>query len=424
MSRHLIVDSHQAAQMRCALRRLEFAAVLIVGLAVLTTASVCPAATVIVDNVDAGFSVLPGGAWSTFSASGQYGDDYAWKDTDDVPAGEVEWRPTIGEAGYYQVAVWYRSTGSGRPDNAHYTVYHAGGTSDVYVNQQENGSQWVILGTYEFAAGTSGAVTLTSEAQAGKNIVADACRFASLIPEFRGFWADAFHSGFKSESQIDDMVSRASAGNYNAIVAEILAYKDTSGGGHGAYWHSSIVPWASEVTSGFDPLEYLCDRAHASGIEVHAWLVAYRVSTSWPPSGNTTISAHPEWIMVPIGSMGGGPATVEGKYVLDPGSPDVQEYLISIVQELVNNYEIDGINWDYIRYTDDNAGTRPTRAMRSRAWPASRRLPATSARPPMKGSLRGTTLDDVKSTNSSAGPGRKSPPSPAIRASRCGTRPI
>lgn len=67
-------------------------------------------------------------------------------------------------------------------------------------------------------------------------------------------------------------------------------------------------------------------------------------------------SPHPEWLMVPLAYMDGGPAKVDGKYVLDPGSPDVQEYLISIVRELVTNYAIDGINYDYIRYTVTDAG--------------------------------------------------------------------
>ncbi|MBU0640537.1 MAG: family 10 glycosylhydrolase [Planctomycetes bacterium] len=175
-------------------------------------------------------------------------------------------------------------------------------------------------------------------------------------PEFRGFWADAFHLGFKSQADIDDMIIRALAGNYNAIVPEVLAYQDTGGSGHGAYWDSAIVPKASDIVGQFDPLEYLVAEAHAVGLEVHPWLVAFRVSTSWPPSGNATLTAHPEWLMVLQGDMGGGPGTVDGKYTLDAGSPDAQEYLMSIVRELVENYEIDGIHWDYIRYTNPAAG--------------------------------------------------------------------
>ena len=60
--------------------------------------------------------------------------------------------------------------------------------------------------------------------------------------------------------------------------------------------------------------------------------------------------------MVPEAYMDGGPAKVDGKYTLDPGSPDVQQYLTSIIRELVTNYAIDGINFDYIRYVQTDAG--------------------------------------------------------------------
>ena len=176
-------------------------------------------------------------------------------------------------------------------------------------------------------------------------------------PQFRGFWVDAFGVGFKSTSQIDTMVARAVAGGYNAIVAEVLAFKDTSSSdnGHGAYWESNIIPRASVVTGGFDPLEYLCQKAHQNGLEVHAWLVAYRVSTSWPPYGNSTIASHPEWLSVYDYDMG-SIASVGGHYILDPGNPEVQEYIVETVREIVENYEVDGINFDYIRYTSSYAG--------------------------------------------------------------------
>jgi uncharacterized lipoprotein YddW (UPF0748 family) len=177
--------------------------------------------------------------------------------------------------------------------------------------------------------------------------------------EFRGFWADAFHIGFKSAADVDDMIARAVIGNYNAIVPEVLAYQDYSDvySGHGAYWDSDIVPMAHDIEgAGFDPLAYMVEQAHANGLEVHPWLVAFRVSTSWPPAGNATLTAHPEWLMVPRGSIGDGPTPISGKYTLDPGSPDVQEYLMSIVRELVTNYAVDGIHWDYIRYTTTDAG--------------------------------------------------------------------
>ncbi len=242
----------------------------------------------------------------------------------------------------------------------------AGGTYTYYLNESVGISASAEPG-YEFHHwSVSGGAPVADPSSAVTTVIVDQDKTVTAVfveqtpvaAEFRGFWADAFHEGFKSAAEIDAMISRALTGNYNAIVPEVLAFQDTGGDGHGAYWDSAIVPRASDISggSGFDPLGYLVTQAHAAGLEVHPWLVTYRVSSSWPPAGNTTLAAHPEWLMVPLADMGGGPATVTSRYTLDPGSPDVQDYLISIVRELVTNYEVDGIHWDYIRYTTTDAG--------------------------------------------------------------------
>ena len=174
--------------------------------------------------------------------------------------------------------------------------------------------------------------------------------------EFRAMWADAFQAGFKSTSQISSLVTRAQIGRYNAIIVEVMAYQDIGVTGHGAYWDSDIVPHATDVSGGIDPLATLVQTAHAANIEVHAWIVPYRVCNSWPPSGNSYLAARDHWLMVEDSDMGGGPAKVDGHYVFDTGAPEVQEYLISIVREIVSNYEVDGIHLDYIRHTVHNAG--------------------------------------------------------------------
>src|ERR1043166_1545770 len=119
----------------------------------------------------------------------------------------------------------------------------------------------------------------------------------SAAQEFRAAWADVFHAGMGSSSEVDAMVATLVSGHYNAVIVQVLAYMDNSTPSHGAHWKSSILPWSSRVTAGFDPLAYLCTQAHANGIEVHAWLGGsagsmYRVSNSYPPAGNTTLANH------------------------------------------------------------------------------------------------------------------------------------
>ncbi len=170
--------------------------------------------------------------------------------------------------------------------------------------------------------------------------------------EFRAAWADVFHVGMGSTAEVNTMVSTLVSGHYNVLVVQVLAYMDNSSASHGAHWKSNILPWSSRVTAGFDPLAYLCAQAHANGIEVHAWLggsagAMYRVSNTYPPSGNSTLTGHPEWFIAPLAnSEGGAPTIIDSIYALDMGSPDVQEYIVTIVRELVTNYPIDGINWD------------------------------------------------------------------------------
>ena len=316
------------------------------------------AATVVVDNSGPGFAILDGSAWRTLAAPGQCRADYVGQNTSD-PAGAVEWRPDLPAAGQYQVAAWIPATGNDRPNNACYTVEHAGGIDEVYVNQAEKEVQWVVLGTYDFAAGTSGRVTLSSSAQAGTNVAADAVRFSTgpqAVPQFRAFWASTGHEGLGNLHEIDDMVSRAMQGNYNVINALILYKQDTAASLNGALWNSSILPKATAYPPEVDPLAHLIQRAHANGLKVHGRLIPYLVCQAWPPVGNALLSSHPEWLCVPIANMGTGPAPIGGFYHLDPGSPDVQEYLISIVRELVSNYEIDGIHWDFIRHLSQDAG--------------------------------------------------------------------
>jgi hypothetical protein len=173
-------------------------------LLVASLACIAPAraATFVIDNTDAGFNVLSQ-TWSLSSATGQYGTDYRYKLTSDAPAGEVEWRPVLPTASVYEVAVYYRTTGVGRPNDARYTIDYAGGSEVVTIDQQVSGSTWVVLGTWPFAPGNTGRVRLTSAAEAGKTIVADAVRFREVQPAAVGHPGDLDKDGDVDAADLD-----------------------------------------------------------------------------------------------------------------------------------------------------------------------------------------------------------------------------
>ena len=87
------------------------------------------------------------------------------------PYATATWTPSLA-GGTYDVYAWWVES-SNRASNAKYTVYYNGGSDEVTVNQQTNGGQWNLLGTYSFAAGTSGYVMLSNEGANGY-VMADA----------------------------------------------------------------------------------------------------------------------------------------------------------------------------------------------------------------------------------------------------------
>ncbi len=133
---------------------------------------------IIVDNADAEFSILLG-SWSTGAYGTPHGADYNWASaTSGSATAEAEWRPSLPQAGEYQVSIWYVQ-GSNRTDNAPFTVHHAGGTDTVLVNQQVNGETWFVLGTYSFAADAGGYVTVSNDANESV-VIADAVKFSRI----------------------------------------------------------------------------------------------------------------------------------------------------------------------------------------------------------------------------------------------------
>lgn len=161
--------------------------------------------------------------------------------------------------------------------------------------------------------------------------------------EVRSAWADTWHDGILSAAQVTQLVDTLAGANYNAVIAEVRKCGD-------AYYASAYEPRATNIVDPppFDPLADLLVKAHAAGLEVHAWIVTYRIwNSKWPaPPPGHVWSQHPEWAM--INAAGGN---LDGDYYnLDPGVPGVQDYVCRVAADIVSNYEVDGFNFDYIRY--------------------------------------------------------------------------
>lgn len=99
--------------------------------------------------------------------------------TDKEGSAYANWTPEIPEEGDYAVYVTYHTLKNSTTD-AHYTVYHTGGSTQFIVNQQMGGNTWIYLGTFHFKEGINpekGRVELSNQGDGDKMVTADAVRF-------------------------------------------------------------------------------------------------------------------------------------------------------------------------------------------------------------------------------------------------------
>jgi len=172
--------------------------------------------------------------------------------------------------------------------------------------------------------------------------------------EFRAFWVDAFNPGFKTPQEVTKLIADAQRANANAIVAQVRRRGD-------AFYTSAIEPRTLDpnVPPGFDPLQDLIDKAHAAGIEVHAWMVTLPVvSGAKLPAGHVwqqhgpSAPGNDNWAMLTYGGEAPG--------FLDPGHPDAVDYTVSVYLDLLKRYDVDGVQLDYVRYGGPTWGYNPT----------------------------------------------------------------
>ena len=87
----------------------------------------------------------------------------------------AEWIPDIPKSGQYAIYVSYQTLPNST-DEALYTVYHKGGSTQFKVNQQMGGGTWIYLGTFSFDAGRHNCykvVLSNRSSKAGRIITAD-----------------------------------------------------------------------------------------------------------------------------------------------------------------------------------------------------------------------------------------------------------
>lgn len=144
----------------------------------------------------------------------------------------------------------------------------------------------------------------------------------------------------------DQIINTALEAGMNAIILQVRPTSD-------ALYDSDIFPWSKFLTGqedlapamDFDPLTYWIEQAHLKGIEIHAWINPYRVTRDMSKTVEDPVSLlsaenparlHQDWVV----------RYTDGNLYYDPGLPEVRQLILDGVEELILNYDIDGIHFD------------------------------------------------------------------------------
>lgn len=172
-------------------------------------------------------------------------------------------------------------------------------------------------------------------------------KLPKVAREFRGMWvATVANLDFPSkpnlsvkeqQAELIRLLDLASELKMNAVIFQVRSMSD-------AVYLSDIEPSSYFLTGQmgkkieFDPFKFLIDEAHARGILVHAWFNPYRATSGGfnkEVSENHVLKKRFNWVR-----------SYSTYNVIDPGIKEAQDYIISVIADVVKRYDIDGVHFD------------------------------------------------------------------------------
>lgn len=175
-------------------------------------------------------------------------------------------------------------------------------------------------------------------------------------PKYLWMCGEANFDRFSNQDTISYYLEKAKQTGFNNIVVDVKPIEGK------VLYKSKIVPELTCVDSlvverDWDYLQYVIDEAHRLGMKVTASACVFPVGSSWWQKGlcyedstfdgRTCLEYRPDGTMEDIRTN-----TTKVAAFLNPVRQDSRDYAMSILNEIVSNYDIDGLALDYCRFPD------------------------------------------------------------------------
>lgn len=143
-----------------------------------------------------------------------------------------------------------------------------------------------------------------------------------------------------AKKTIDDMIKNVNNFGFNMIILQVRSFSD-------AIYPSTIFPSSRSVVNmegdnlSFDVLDYFIKIAHKNNIELHAWINPYRISND--TDINVISKDNPAYKLLNTDSI----KVIDNVGIYyNPASSEVLDLILDGIEEIINNYDVDGIHFD------------------------------------------------------------------------------
>lgn len=166
--------------------------------------------------------------------------------------------------------------------------------------------------------------------------------------QLRAFWLDnGTFASLDGRAGVQKLLDTAQKANFNLIFPETFYKGKTVIPDNELFIQDSqFENWQG------DPLKILIEEAKKRKIEIHPWVWVFNENTSGSPG--IILKENPEWANK---DKDGNIVSYHNSSWLSPASEDVRKFLQKRYLYLVENYDIQGINLDYIRFPEEYRGS-------------------------------------------------------------------
>ena len=177
--------------------------------------------------------------------------------------------------------------------------------------------------------------------------------YAKAPDDMRGVWVTYMELSMENESdkseaafrkKFEKIAADCQSFGFNTMIVQTRPFCD-------ALYNSKLFP-ASHILSGtqgesagYDALKIMCEVCHDHKMKLHAWVNPYRVTASQTPSKLSENNPY-----MKDKSLG---IVTDSGIILDPSNKKARKLITDGVREIVENYPVDGVQYDDYFYPTD-----------------------------------------------------------------------